>query len=358
MKREMYWLANHIHAQEKVWEAEPLQDAEQKKYQIGVLSRIRKEERMAKQRRRTSTAVAAALCLAVLAGTTFLFQNEVHAAMERISWSLSAALGLEGDLVQYKEVVNTSVSDKGYVVTLQEAVATEGKLVVNYTIQREDEAPMERIPTAFGMLKVNGKSVMGGSSGSGGFLDESQKIAGTEMAYDADGVDFSGKTVVELKFTEISDETVSVKGKWNFKFTADGSELLADTLRLALADVFTLPNGETVTLDEFSTNELEQRISFHTSAKMAGSYDLKLIAEDDRGGTAEFYVSRMRNDGIYKGYMLNSEYLEDGRISADAGKVTVTVYAVEMPEGGGRIGDDYVQLGESAEWDLTQLKAD
>ena len=44
--------------------------------------------------------------------------------------------------------------------------------------------------------------------------------------------------------------------------------------------------------------------------------------------------------------MQNQEILEDGRLNGEAGLVTMTLYAVEMPKESGRMSEDYIQIGE------------
>ena len=50
--------------------------------------------------------------------------------------------------------------------------------------------------------------------------------------------------------------------------------------------------------------------------------------------------------------MQNEEVIDDGRLSAEAKSVTMTLYAVKLPESDGRISDDYVQVGEAFELKL------
>ena len=219
-------------------------------------------------------AVAACAAVTLLTGTV-VFRQEVHAAIDRIAWSLENALGLSGDLADYREVIHTSVADKGYVVTLQEAVISEEKLTVNYTVQREDGQPMEQYLTPMEILYVNGKQPGGGAGGSASFLDETQTVLGVEMSYDIPGVDLSGENEFQIRIGALGSGN-EVRGKWDFAFTADGAALMADTRRIAIGKEFTLPDGVTVTLEELTMNELEQRISFTKSG--ATNYIQQVLA--------------------------------------------------------------------------------
>ena len=72
-------------------------------------------------------------------------------------------------------------------------------------------------------------------------------------------------------------------------------------------------------------------------------------AVDECGNQVEFGV---RSQNQKSGYMQNEEVIDDGRLSAEAKSVTMTLYAVKLPESDGRISDDYVQVGEAFELKL------
>lgn len=360
MKKEWYSFANQLNLSNEIVKKEELDEMTKKQYERNVLAAIRKEPQTTQNNIKHNTgkrhrgSIAAAVCLVLLGGMLAIFHEEVHAAISHISYSLSTALGLENDLTQYTEVVNTSVSDKGYVVTLQEAIAAPEKLAISYTVQREDGQPFMDYLSLNAALYVNGSRIYDSAGGQAGFLDDEKKILGCETSYDILGIDLSSENTYELRFTASLDSYAGedIGGHWDFKFKADGTELFANTKHMALGNEFTLPNGASIILDTFSDNELEQRITFHTSGTF-GRYDVMLTATDEQGRIAEFYISRF-GDG--KGYMLNSQYIENGRVLEDAKTVTVTAFAVELPENDGKIPDDYVQLGEPFIWDMTTLK--
>jgi hypothetical protein len=345
MNREAYKLANEI----KTEIGAPLDylmecpsDVEMKRYENHILNKIRKEKRTKRNTfRRASVAACAALIL--IAGTAF--GDEVHAAIKQIGWSIGSALGISEDLADYKEVIHTSTADEGYVITLQEAVVSEEKLVINYTLQREDGQPMETYLTPDGALYINGKNCTGGGGGSAEFLDGEQKILGVVADYHLSdmGIDFSQENEYQIVFYQLGFQD-GVKGKWEFAFRADGADLIADTERAAMDNEFVLPDGVKVTLKELTSNDLEQRISYDISG--ATSYLLMVKAVDKAGNQVEFGV---RSQDSKSGYMQNEEVIDDGRLNIHAGAVTMTLYAVKLPEEDGRISDDYVQVGEAFE---------
>ncbi len=341
MKREAYRLANEIKTdfsadRERLMDRP--EDMEMKKYEQTVLCEVRKEKKAAGRRigRKTAAACAAA---ALLAGTA-VFGREAHATLRQITWSIENALGLSGDLADYRDVIHTSVSDQGYEVTLQEAVVSEESLTVNYTIRREDGQPMEQYLTPVETLYVNGKQPGGGARGSADFLDEAQTVLGVEMTYDIPEADLSAENDFRIRIERLGMDG-GVKGNWDFAFRADGAALTADTRRIPIGQEFTLPDGVTVTLEELTMNRLEQRITFRQSGPT--SYLVQVIAKDAAGHQVEF---GLRSSDAKSGYLSNEEIIDDGRIEEDAGEVTMTLNAVELPEESGRISNDYEQVGE------------
>ena len=185
-----------------------------------------------------------------------------------------------------------------------------------------------------------------GVGGSAEFLDEEQRIVGVVLEFFVEDSDLSGENDFQINFERIGI-TDTVKGNWNFAFKADGEELIADTIRTAIGKTFVLPNGGEITLDEFTSNELEQRISYSLSD--ASGYIFMVEAEDSNGNKVEFGVRMQDKDS---GHMQNEEILYDGRLDEEAGKVTMTLYAAEMPKESGQMSHDYVQVGETFELTL------
>lgn len=302
-------------------------------YKQSVLAAIRGEKRTARRKRLT----AAAACIALLAAVTSLFHNEVQAAISRISYSLSAAMGLESDLAPYKEIVNTSVGSGGYVLTLQEAAAAPGKLAASYTIQREDGKPLEAPFDFDGSLYINGQKNTGACVMSKDFLDDGQKTMGGKICWDVPDTDLSAQNTYEITFHHN-------RQSWDFKFTASGQDMYADTRRMALGNTYTLPDQTAITLDELTINDLEQRVTFHTaSPDIDAKYAILLRAIDEKGRTTQFYASQYENGS---GYLANEEKSYDGHIAKDAGTVTVTMYAIEFVNAGEKTDEGQVMAGK------------
>lgn len=365
MNREAYELANRIEAElgaDEDYLKERPDDIEMKRIKAHVLQEIKKEKQTKKRNFRGVT-VAACAALMLLAGTVF-FGDEVHAMMKQISWNIGNALGISSDLANYREVVNSSITDGEYIVTLQEVVATEEKLVISYTIGREDgQSPEELIDTSGGAnlekgiypetdLYINGEKVQSAILADYRFIDDEKTVVGAlaQLQFLASEIDISQENEYKIGF---------YRNRWNiafhvggFSFKADGTDLIADTKRTEIDRTFKLPDGVKVTLNELATNELEQRISYSLSAYT--DYIVKVKAIDSAGNRAEFGV---RVQGPESGYMQNEKTIYDGsvydsRLDDAAESVTMTLYAVELPKESGQESQDYEQIGESFELEL------
>ena len=334
------------------------------KYEQSVLCKIRTDRR-ARRRKRMRVAAAS---LAVLAAVTAAFHEEVRAAIGRIGYSLGTALKLQDSLDEYKEVVRTTIHDGGYLVTLEEAVVAPQKLVLGYTVRREDGQPFTngfenayRIDprTCFNVtdrLYINGIQTVENRVCRLDFLDEEEKILGGQNAYDITDTDLALENVYELKLSYGS-------GNWNFRFKADGAAMYGDAKRMALENRFVLPDGTVLTLDELCVNALEQKILLHASEKdVLEAYAITLEAVDDRGRTAEFYLTGSEDGIHYTMYASAGSYLPEGARTA-----AIAMYAAKFENAGpetveGRVlkaGNKSALTPEGDDgtvWDLTALR--
>lgn len=360
MNREAYELANRITLEPGADECslkERLSDVEMGQYKNHILQAI-KRERYSKKRGFRGVYAAACAALLLLAGTVLL-GDEVHAMIRQISWSIGNALGISADLAGYSEVVNTSITDDEYIVTLREVIVTEEKLIVSYTMEREDgESPKELIDSSGGAnletgiypesnLYVNGEKVQCAVMADYSFINEEKTVVGGSAQFQLlpSEIDLSQENEYEIRFYRNRWNIASHVGKFAFK--ADGTDLAADTKRTDIGKTFELPDGVTVTLNEFTTNNLEQRISYSLSAHT--DYILMVKAVDLAGTQAEFGT---RVQSSESGYMQNGKRIEDGgvydgRLDESAGSAVMTLYAAQLPWEDGEMSDEYVQVGES-----------
>ncbi len=341
-----------------------LDDFSRMKYEQSVLCEIRKDQR-ARRRKQMRTAAA---CLALLAAVTAVFHEEVRAAIGRIGYSLGTALKLQDSLDEYKEVVRTTIRDGGYLVTLEEAAVAPQKLVLSYTVRREDGQPFtngfenayQTDPwTCFNVkdqLYINGVQTVENRICRLDFLDEEETILGGQNSYDITDTDLALENTYDLKLSYGS-------GNWNFRFKADGAAIYGDAKQMALGNRFVLPDATVLTLDKLCVNALEQKILLHASEKNAlEAYAITLETVDDRGRSAEFYLSGSEDGIHYTMYASGGSYLAE-----DAKSAAVTMYAVKFEKAGPETAEGRVMRGgnksaltpdgeDRTVWDLTALE--
>lgn len=334
---------------------EALSKEETEKYQNAVLKKIRSSERTSTARREKTTGMGrgqrhvgrniAAACAAVFLCSVIIFGGQVQAAIKQIGWSIGSALGLSEEVAPYVDVVNTSAVDAGYVITLEEAAAAEDKLVVAYTLRREDGEPMEDVWIPEARFYMNDQEVRDGVYGNAKFTDEQHTTVGISAFYDVTGIDMAKENRYRLLFHKIDSGT---RGKWDFQFTADGTDLVADSMRIPLQREFAIGDKADIVLEELVLNRLEQKIAFHIdgpSNYVISNYDLQVTAEDEAGHTVQFDVRRI--DGVTgNGYMLNNSYLEEGWIDEETESLTLTFTVAKMIEEKGQTRRGDVLLEE------------
>lgn len=352
MDREAYRLANEIRT-ELYTDGDFLEKCpgeEKMKYDKSeILKEIKKEKKGARLRRGAAAAACAAF---LLAAGGMMFGEEVHAALLQMKWSMSSALGLSDDLAKYSEVIHTSVTNDGYVLTLQEVVVSENQVAVNCTFEREDGAPLGGLEIPNGTLYINGKDTRGGQTGAAMMLNDEGTAVGLIEKYSLFGDSLSGEKRFDLSkendfrlVYEQWDREDGRSGTWEFAFTASGADLIADTRRTVLARTFELPGGGKLTLTELTSNELEQRIYYEFSGKAQQTPMIK--AEDSDGNRVEFGMIQQDAGG---GYLVNQEIVDDGSIGEAAKSVKLTLYVRKTPERSGAVTEeDYVQVGEPFE---------
>lgn len=324
------------------------------------LKRMKRTVKRCTGKRNSHKKLIGAACAAVILcglAMTDAGSMAVYAAGESAAYHISNFMGLNRNLQDYATVIGTSQSDNGYTIRLNEVILDQESLVVSTNVYKDGATPEETqqllemgIPT--GMVYVNGWPVLGGASG-GAYRNENDNSVGSVIRYDLDGIDTSGELDIKLVFHNISLQEGCPTGTWKFHFMADGSALAADTVTIPVNHSFTLENGVTVTLTDYTSNVLGQRVYFTLEGGTAterSDYHLRLEGTDDLGQPIVFEVSRM-NGKEGTGYM--EWQLLGEKIAAETKSLTLTPYAVAFPKESGRMSNDYEAVGEPFTIDIT-----
>ena len=334
--KQIYSLLNDVNTSMEHYERAELTDIENAELKKAV-------RRITHKRGRGHKAIAGVACAALLIGAIgcVSFHGEVYAAAKSIAWQIGSFMGIDKNLQNYTEVLNTSQTEKGYTITLNEVILDENELIVSSTIKSEKKIAEPGLNAA-GEVYINGKRSSRAAGGGSKMLDNYTEES--VITYQLEGIETGSKLDIEILYNQIGMEKDAVKGNWRFQFTADGTALAADTIHVGLNQCFNLPNGAIVSLDEYTSNNLGQKIYFTvsgvTSMKCA-EYDLQLSGQDDQGKNVEFDMRSMNGDegkGIF-------EASGEG-VSETAKKLTLIPSAVKFPEKSGRLSNDFSPVGE------------
>ena len=333
MRESVYDLLNDMDHQPKEYEVSNVSAIDVKKWKKAFASRRRPSFK-----RWTRYAAAAAVLCAVMAGTAVgPLRYSVYAGMKAVVYDLSQALGISKDLELYKTVVGKEISKGGYTVTLNEVVMDEESMYVSYTLTVPEAIETDEDMVKYHddmMIFVNGQMLPASMSGGMGKADDYNLVSDSKI--ELPDIDTSKDLDIEIQYS-VNDVKIGT-----FSFTASGEELALDTLTVPLDETVTLPDGSKVTFERYTSNAMGQSIYF-TKTSDSYDYDLVLKGEDDLGNPVEFFV---RHSEQKEGRM-EVQAIDNGYVSDQASAITLTPYAMEMPETSGQMSSDYEPVGEA-----------
>lgn len=328
MKENIYTLLNEMdHGTEGYgsFSADPSDVKKWKKKMFGEKGKKRSALKYA--------AAAACVCLAGIAVSPAGY--EVYAQVSAAVYNLSKILGIRKDLSPYSMVVGETLEKNGISVTLNDVILDDETILVSYMARSEEtldsiEAEMNLHPDI--MAVVDGVMAQG-ASGSSEKSDENSIVGYT--AIEVSGINAEKQMDIKLDFS-VKDQKIG-----SIAFSATGAELMADTKTAKIDKSFTLPDGSEITIERFTTNNVNQKIYF-TTASGRLEYNLALKGKDDCGNEVEFGV---RFFGNGKGRMEVST-INNGFIDEKAKELHLMLYAVEFPKESGRMSNDFQPVGE------------
>lgn len=282
-------------------------------------------------------AAAAAICLCILGTALGPTRHIVYAQVKAVTYDLAQLLGIQKNLTPYQTIVGQSVSKDGITVTLNDVILDGETLLVSYTTTVPDSIADPATQSDYftdAFIFINGKSIATAASGGIEAVDEHNLVSCLEI--EVPGIDFSNEQDMEIAFT------TNNKKIGNLEFSVSGEELSADTETVDLNQSITLPDGTELTFTKYTSSRVNQKIYFETPSKEY-NYDIMLKGEDNLGNPVEFLV-RYVDSG--KGRMEVST-IHNGYINENAKSLTLTPYAVKMPEKSGKISSDFQSMGNA-----------
>lgn len=339
----IYELLNYLSIDLEDYAKEELSDMEKQK-----LKRAFRRKKNRSNSKKIGTIAVALLAVVIFAQTGW--GKAVYAATEsklaEISYSISEALGIERNIAPYANVVNQVVESNSTAMKLTDVIIDKDELILSI-ITSTNKPVQEGIDFDYGIF-INGKKIRNyGGSGSSGSIDDSQTRFFSVRSVNIDGIDTTGNVDIKVVLKNLTHYFTGdnvwekVKGKWEFEFVANGSELMADTHALALDYGFHI-GDEKYTLEEFRYNPVNQKIFGKVKDRSEPYYKIDLRGRDNLGNEVEFRLTRVSGeDLIFKYQNLH------GDLSKEITSITLTPYAAKLPEKSGKISDVWEQVGEA-----------
>lgn len=298
---------------------------------------------LTKKNKKFKRNIVAATLIATLGATVFgsIFSNEVIAAVKLTIFDIKNYLGVTNNLDEYSTVINKAVSKNGITVQLNEVILDKDEIIVSTTVKSEQKLDYNGNIMMFGNIYINGKKLSSSAGGSGKLIDDYTEE--NVLSYTLDKELEKGDLHIEIKYDEAllftGEKEIKVEGPWNFEFISNGDALYTNTNSINLNNSFKLENGQSITINEYISNAVGQKIYYSVENKDRDNiYSLELRGYDDLGNEVEFYSSYEK---MTTGLMKNQT-----EISQDAKVLTLTPYAASFPKESGRMSNDYKQIGE------------
>ena len=192
-------------------------------------------------------------------------------------------------------------------------------------------------------MYVNGKLLSDGSGGTSERIDDTTILC-TEEIYIPDAVSLSGTQKMELEFSLADTDGRIASRLGRLDFSVSGDELKAATSTIDLDETYTLPNGETVTFNRYTSNAINQKLYFSTTNDNC-DYDIILKGKDNLGNPVEFYTSNL--DAVAKVGKMVVDTSDLGYISDQASSLTLTPYVISSTNTNGETSDNYKPMGKA-----------
>lgn len=345
--KNVYDLLNDMNFDIENYEKEELNDMEKKK--------IKNEFKRNKKNKfnfKKYISISAALLLTIGVFSQTSLGREVYAATEsklsEITYSIGNALNIERDIEKYSNVINKTVENNGVEIKLTDVIIDKDELLFSTIINTNN--PTDGIDFDYDIF-INGKKLKEyGATGSSGKIDNSEGLLSANYEVDVKNIKLQEDIDVKIVIRNFSYYTLgesmkvenknNIRGKWNFEFNANGSELMANTYSLPLDYSFNIGKQEYI-LEEFRYNPVSQKIYGIVENVDEASYTIDLKGYDNIGNKVEFSFSRQDNENLVFRYSNI-----DNDLSEEAKSITLIPYAAENPKESGEMTNPYKAVGE------------
>lgn len=340
--KNVYELLNYLDIDPEDYDKEGLNDIEKQRLKNNFNKN--RKPRMSFKKFATVAAVAV-LTLGLLSYTNY--GESVYAAAQskvaEISYSIGKALGTERNIEPYANVVDQTVENNGVEVKLSDVIIDKDELIFSAIVNTNKA--VEGCSLNYDIF-INGKKLTHyGATGTSGSIDNSETIFFHTYAVDTKRIDLKENLDIKIVFKDmyyfIGTSNEKIKGKWEFAFTANGSELMANSHTLPIDYSFKI-GDQKYSLEEFRYNPVNQKIFGKLKrGKSKDSYAVELKGYDNLGNEVRFSLTSVSGEDLVFKY----ENLY-GDLSDEITSISLTPYAAKIPEKSGKMSNDYKKVGE------------
>ncbi len=339
MSNNIYDQLNDIDFKVEDYEEENLSEMERKIMKKNIKNSLRgsKKNKSSKAKWISLAAGFGVFIVGLNSGWGQTVYGKAESKIREVSYGVSEMLGREKNLESYKNLVNKSVENKGIEVKLNEVLLDRDEIIISTVIEADHNYEGYHLDD---QLFINGKAVKDLSkSGFSQALGDS--IYGEVSSLNIGGIDLDEELEIDYRIRSISftegEKTKKIKGPWDFKFRADGLELMKDTKDYQIGEKFEI-EGIDYFIDKIFVNKINSKIYGRRSDLK--SYDIDLVGLSNKGEEVKFYNN-----------IANKEDLTFKQAtSVDLSEVDYIDFKVnyrELPEKSGRIDTEFKTLDKT-----------
>ena len=300
----------------------------------------KKQHRFSRMQRKWKIA-AAGIILLITAGCTLKYQEDVKAALQRVTSWIGQALGIEnGDTDSYTNVVGKSISRDGITITLNEIVMDSKNLWIAYSDSEDLDADMKDAvedKLLYTEVCINGQEIQQGL-GQRTVNAFSENPITVEDFTIGEEVNTEGTVNIEFKVWPIAmddadtwenvQKTQANTEPYTFKLKTSKEELEKNTVDLNLNQNIKM-DSNVLNLTEFRWNPFESTIygTYHGTVYIDSDY--YLIGTDDQGNKICYQETGRNGEETVFQQTIDPEFTGYKEISPEAKSITLQLYEVK-----------------------------
>ena len=300
----------------------------------------KKQHRFFHIQRSWKTAVAGIILL-IMVGCTLRYQEDVKAALQRVTSWIGQALGIKnGDTDSYTKVVGKSISRDGITITLNEIVMDSKNLWIAYSDSEDLDADMKDAvedKLLYTEVCINGQEIQQGLGQRTVNAFSENPITVEDFTIGKE-VNTEGTVNIEFKVWSIAmsdaetwENIQKIQANtqpYTFKLTTSKEELEKNTVDINLDQNIKF-DSNILNLTEFRWNPFESTIYGTYDGTVYIDSDYYLIGTDDQGNKICYQETGRNGEETAFQQTIDPEFTGYKEISPEAKLITLQLYEVK-----------------------------